>query len=350
MAFTSEELTIAGKTALDYYIKNKPEDQISQDRVWLNKVMKKKQSMPGGKQNVVVQLRYRNQDNFQWYNGRKIVTYNNRSTIEQASFPWRSAHDGFALDEDRLIQNGISVTDNKKSVHSNAELVQLTNLLNEQVEVLDAGFDEQMDLDLLRDGSSDTDAIEGLDHLIAIDPTTGTVGGINRATAANSYWRNNVELNLTTTTTTGNIIDKMETEWRNCTRNGGKPDYIMVGSDFLDGYRNFLLKSYGTINHSGGGMIKSEGGAETPTFKGVPMVWNPSFADADALDSPSQAWEKRCYFINSKYIMLKEIEGQGKISRKPPRPYDRYEHYWALTWKGALCMSRANAHAVMTIA
>ena len=39
------------------------------------------------------------------------------------------------------------MTDNKKSVHSNAEVVQLTNLLNEQIEVLDAGFDEQMDLE-----------------------------------------------------------------------------------------------------------------------------------------------------------------------------------------------------------
>ena len=34
MPFTTEELSIAGKTALDYYLKNKPVDQISQERVW----------------------------------------------------------------------------------------------------------------------------------------------------------------------------------------------------------------------------------------------------------------------------------------------------------------------------
>ena len=347
MPFTTEEISIAGKTSLDYYLKNKPVDQIVQDRPWLSKLMSSKQTMPGAKENAVVQLRYRYQNNFSFFNGRKVVTYNNRSTIEQATFPWRSAHDGFALDEDRLIQNGISVTDNKKAVHADAEVIQLTNLLNEQTSVLDEGFDEQFDQYLLKDGSGSTDDIQGLDYLVAIDPTTGTVGGIDRSVAANSWWRNNVNLGLTTTTTTGTIIDKMETTWRACTRNGGRPNYIMCGSDFLDGYRNFLLKTYGTIYIDNGSQFTPEGGSTGMKFKGVPMIWNPTFDD---LSSYSATFPKRCYFLNMKYIQLKEIEGQGKISRRPPRPYDRYEHYWGLTWRGAMCMTRANAHAVLTIA
>jgi|TARA_R110002167_G_scaffold107601_3_gene275127 hypothetical protein len=346
MPFTADQLAIAGKTSLEYYLKNKSSDQIAQERPWLKELMKSKGSMPGGKENAVVQLRYRYQSNFQFFNGRQQVTYNNRSTIEQASFPWRSAHDGFAIEEDRLIQNGISLLDDKKAaVNSGAERLMLQNLFQEQIEVMDLGFDEQFDQKLLLDGSGGTNDIDGLDHLVASDPTTGTVGGIDRSVAANSWWRNNVQSGLTTTTTTGTIIDKMEIAWRDCTKNGGRPNFIMAGSDFIDGYRNFMLKTYGRVNYSSGDQFVVEGGTEMLKFKGVPVIWNPTFDDL-AVASPT--WPKRCYFINSRYMQLKEI--QGKISRKPPRPYDRYEHYFGMTWRGALCMTRANAHAVLSIA
>ena len=221
----------------------------------------------------------------------------------------------------------------------------LENLFKEQIEVMDLGFNEQFDQKLLADGSGSTDDIEGLDHLVATDPTTGTVGGIDRSVAANSWWRNNIQSGLTTTTTTGTIIDKMEIAWRDCTKNGGRPDYIMAGSDFIDGYRNFMLKTYGRVNYSSGDQLVVEGGTESLRFKGVPVVWNPTFDD---MATASPTWPKRCYFINTRYMQLKEI--QGKISRKPPRPYDRYEHYFGMTWRGALCMTRANAHAVLSIA
>ena len=343
MPFTVDQLSTAGKTALEFHLKNKAEDQIGHERPWLKQMMKTKGSMPGGKENAVVQLRYRYQSNFQFFNGRQQVSYNNRSTIEQASFPWRSAHDGFAIEEDRLIQNGITLLDDKKPVqNSQAERVQLQNLFQEQIEVMDLGFDEQFDQKLLMDGSGGTDDIEGLDHLVATDPTTGTVGGIDRSVAGNSWWRNNFSLGLTTTATTGTIIDKMEIEWRNCIKNGGRPNYIQVGADFYDGYRNFLLKTYGQVNYSAGDQMSVEGGTEVVRFKGVPMVWNPTFDDLGG------TWAKRCYFINTRFMQMKEI--QGKISRKPPRPYDRYEHYFGMTWRGALVMTRANAHAVLAIA
>ena len=47
-----------------------------------------------------------------------------------------------------------TVTDNKKAVHSDAEVLQLTNLLNEQTSVLDEGFDEQFDQFLAVNGRS----------------------------------------------------------------------------------------------------------------------------------------------------------------------------------------------------
>lgn len=142
MPFTSQEIQDAGKIGLDYYVRNNPIDQIDVDRPVLQFFMSSKKSAPGAKQFIVEQLRYRYQSNFQWFSGSQVVTYNKRQTIEQAMFAWRSAHDGFAIDEDRLAQNGIKISEDSSatSTASGAEKIQLTNLIEEQSEVLRLGF------------------------------------------------------------------------------------------------------------------------------------------------------------------------------------------------------------------
>lgn len=354
MPFTAQEIIDAGKIGLDFYLKNKPVDQIATERPLAKAMQGKKQSAPGGKQYITEQLRKSYDSNFQWFNGSQVVTYNRRQTIEQAQYQWRAAHDGFALDEDRLAQNGIIVTDSQspKSA-SDAEKLQLTNLIEEQAEVLRLGFEEKFDQALHLDGSQSSDAIVGLEGLVALAPTSGVVGTIDRAVSANAYWRNQVSTGLTVATTTGDILDKMETVWRQCTRNGGRPDLILVGSTFLDGFRNFMLKTYGRIDFQGVGFGKRvDAGTETDmlTFHGVPMTWDPVFQDLDTIYGPGTPWEKRCYFLNSKHLKLRPLEGHDMITRKPPRAYDKYEYYWGLTWRGAVTMNRANAHAVLTVA
>lgn len=351
MPFSAQEIVDAGKIGLDYYLASDPVDQIKLERPLLKALMGKKKTAPGAKQYVVEQLRVRYQSNFQWFNGSAIVTYNRRQTIEQANYAWRSCHDGFALDEDRLAQNGIIVTDEKGPTNaSDAEKLQLTNLIQEQAEVLKLGFDEQFSYQLHVDGTQSTDAIAGLDALVSTTPTTGTVGGIDRSVAANAYWRNNVSLGLTTTTSTGTILNGMEVMYRQCMRNGGRPDVMIAGSTFIDGYRNFVLNTFGRIDFGPANKKRIEGGTEVLLFQGTEVQWSPEFAELDARYAPSTLWEKRLYMLNSMNITLRPLQGHDKISRKPPRAYDRYEYYWALTWRGALTMNRANSHGVASVA
>jgi hypothetical protein len=349
MPFTSQEITDAGKIGLDFYLKNEPVDQVSVERPLFKFLSGKKQTAPGAKQYIVEQLRYRFQSNFQWFNGSQVVTYNRRTSVEQASYAWRAAHDGFALDEDRLIQNGISVNDDGPGGNaSDAERIQLTNLLKEQMEILRLGFQEKFSHAMHLDGTQSADAITGLDAMVSLTPTTGTVGGLNRADADKVYWRNYAQTGVTSTTTTGNILDYMETGWRACVRNGGKPDFIEAGSTFIDGFRNFMFKSFGRLDYEGVSERTIEGGTKMLTFHGVTIMWNPEFSDLDAIYAPATPWEKRCYMINSRHMKLRPIDGQDMITRKPPRAYDKYEYYWGLTWRGAMSMNRSNAQAVIS--
>ncbi len=348
MPFTSEQLAYAGKAAIDYFQKNDPIDQVNVERPLLKMLMGKKREYAGGLQYVVEQLRTSNDSNFQSYFGDSQVTFNRKRTLDQAKFSWGSFHDGFGLDEDELAQNGISMTDDKNVVPTDAEKVQLTNLLQENTETLKLGFQEGFDLMLHRDGTQSTTDIAGLDLLVAIDPTTSTlVGTINQNT--NTFWRNNVSLDIAE----ADLLDEMERIWRECTRFGGsQPDFILVGGSFLDAYRRASGQTINRQIHGAGnekGGVSLDGSVTKVYFKGVELVWDPVFDVLDTLDAPAQAWAKRCYFLNSKFMSLRPIKNHWMVSRKPPRVYDRYTHFWALTAKAAMTISKRNAMAVLTI-
>jgi hypothetical protein len=85
-------------------------------------------------------------------------------------------------------------------------------------------------------------------------------------------------------------------------------------------------------------------------FKGVELIWDPVFDLLDTLDTPTILWADRCYFLNMRFIKLRPIKGHWMVSRRPPRVYDRYVHYWALTSKAALTTRKRNAHAVLALA
>lgn len=351
MPFTSQEIIEAGKAGLDFYLAENPVDQVALERPIMKALQGKKKAAPGAKQFIVEQLRKGYQSNFQWFNGSAIVTYNQRQSLEQANYAWRSCHDGLALNEDRLAQNGIIIDDDKAATSaSDAEKLQLTNLFTEQMEILRLGFQEQFSYALHLDGTQSTDALTGLDGLVSLAPTTGVVGGIDRSVSGNAYWRNNVSTGLTTTTSTGTILNQMEVQFRQCARNGGRPDLIVAGSTYIDGYRNFVLNTFGRMDFGPSNTKKVEGGTSVLTFQGIEVQWSPEFQELDARFAPATPWEKRCYMLNSAHITLRPLQGQDMKTRKPPRAYDRYEYYWGLTWRGALTMCRSNAHAVLALA
>lgn len=349
MAFNTEQLAYAGKHVIDYFLKNDPIDQINTERPLLKKLLGAKKPYAGGLQYVVEQLRYANDSNFQSYFGDQQVSYNRKRTLNQAKFTWGSFHDGFGLNEDELVQNGITLTDDRSATPTDAEKVQLTNLLNENMETLKLGFEENFDLMLHRDGTASATDIPGLDHLISTAPTSSsTVGTLNQQTYA--WWRNYADIGISTATA-GNLVDRMEIAWRECMRYGGsKPDFILVGSDFLDAYRRDASDTVNRrLSTSGRGNTAVDASVDGVYFKGVELVWDPVFDTLDAEDAPAIEWAKRCYFVNTKHVSLRPIKGHWMTPRKPPRVYDRYVHYWALTSKAALTTNKRNAHAVLSI-
>ncbi len=348
MPISAPDLAYLGKVSLDEYMRNTPVDQIGVEHPLLKKLMSKRKLFLGAKQNIVVNIRKSYDSNFAWAYGEAAVSFNKRKTTDQAAFPWRRAVDGFYIDHDMLFGNGIKVREGDRGQFKLEynEKVQLLNLLDEQMEAFKLGFMEKLDLELHRDGTSSTDAVTGLDGLIAVAPATGVVGGLDRATA--TYWRNNAQTAIASGTA-GALADAMEAQWRKCIRNGGSPDFILAGSAFIDAYRKTVTLTQNTDAGTPKTIDVGVGsGTETGLFyKKVPIVWDPNFETLDGLDAPAVAWEKRCYFLNTKHIDLRD-DDMDIVT--PTRPHNILALYQMINLRLALVVKRMNAHSVLAIA
>lgn len=349
MAISSEDLTRLGKSSLDLYLRNEPVDQIAQERPLLEMLLKGKKPFGGAKQNVVEQIRKDYGSNFAWAYGEAKVNFQKRDTLEQAQFPWRRCVDSVYISYDELFSNGINVREGEKGAYrlETSEKVQLTNLLNETNHVLLEGFLKSLDKEMHRDGTASADALVGLDALIALDPTKGTLGGIDRAKAA--YWRNYADKTLAA----ADMLGKMEKAWRSCFMHGGSPDYILAGADFIDAYAKAVPV---TRNADSGRPVKLDGGIGEGTrtglfFKGKEIVWDPTFEDLDAAAgsavSGTPRWSKRCYFMNSKHITWRD-DGYDIVT--PVRPHDTLCLYMMVNMRAAISINRPNSCAVLALA
>lgn len=349
MPISNSDLQELAKVSLDEYLRNMPVDQIATERPLLKKLMSGRKSFLGARQNVVENIRKSYGSNFAWAYGEDAVSFNKRNTTEQAAFPWRRAVDGLYIDYDRLFGAGIKVREGERGAFKleQNEKVQLLNLLDEQMEALKEGFMAKLDLELHRDGTSDADAIAGLDALISTAPTAGVIGGLDRGTA--TYWRNHAETGIVSSTA-GLLAERMEAGWRKNIKNGGSPDYILAGGKFIDAYRKYGVT---VTNNAEAGKVKTldagtGSGVNTGLyFKGVEIIWDPQFEELDALESPAVEWEKRCYFLNSKHLKYRD-DDMDIVT--PVRPHDTLAMYAMVNLRAALSLSRSNAHSVLSIA
>ena len=349
MPISAPDLATVTVAALDNYMRNRPVDQIGTERPLIKKLMNGRKKLMPARQYSVSQVRETYNSNFAWSFGETARTFNKRSTMAQAQFPWRVALDGLYLPWDMLFAAGIRVdpdpaSKGKLQLEANEKVI-LANILEEHMQALELGFIEKLDVELHRDGSSGADAIVGLDALISRTPATGTVGGLDAATK--TYWRNG----FAGAVSPANLRATMEAQWRNCIRTGGTPDFILAGSTFVDTYAAALTLTQNTE----AGKPKTvdigtgEGSNTGLYFKGVPIIWDPVFSVLDALEAPLAAnlWEKRAYFINTKHL---KYEDDGMDVYNPTPPHNVRATYASLDVRCAMKTDKRNAHALVIVA
>lgn len=164
-----------------------------------------------------------------WYDGAEILSTSDDDVMTSANFAWK--------------QHYALITMNGKEIVQNAGKARMHSLIDGKLAAADAKMQNGIGSALFfANTESGGKAIGGLQHLIADDPTTGTVGGINSATATNSWWRNYVfdfSVNLLTPGSS-TILTALNTSFLNTNRGTEKVDLVLGGNTYFGYFEGAL--------------------------------------------------------------------------------------------------------------
>ncbi len=114
-----------------------------------------------------------------WFSGSEVLSTADGDALTSANFAWKQH---YAL----ITMNGLEITQNKGKA-------KMHSLIDGKLAAADAKMQNGIGAALFFANTEfGGKAIGGLQHLIADDPTTGIVGGIDSSVATNTWWRNYV--------------------------------------------------------------------------------------------------------------------------------------------------------------
>lgn len=367
MPLTAGQLAYIATAALDFYVnKGDAFQQQLQARPLVSIMDKNATTFPGGKENltVFVQGAYGaggTNDSLAGYTADDTVTFFNPTNLDKLEFVWREHHIGLSLTHTELKHDGISVTDENgnTSKHSEREKTALINMWDNKLFDFGERYARSLNDLLWGDGTGDAKALHGIQHFIVADPTTGTVGGMDRSVAANKYIRNRartaayqaaVDLDATkaghggdaitsNTANGGALLQELQKEYLQLRRYGGRPDVFLAGSDFIDAYQK-EVRANGSYSESGF-KGRQDGHMGPILWDGTPIQYDPSLDDLDL--------SKRAYWFDSRHIRLGKMQGEWKRVHKPARPHDKFVLYRSITSTGQMYARQLNSALVVDI-
>jgi hypothetical protein len=350
MAFTQAELDNIANAALDYYIdKGNVYSQSLQDKPLLKAMDSASKSFPGGKGDLSVAVKGNYTTTVAGYTHNDTVTYANPANIERANYSWKEHHAGISLTLTELKKDGISVTDSTTSSgtsnHSGRDRTVLVNLFQDKLDDMMEGYSRGMNNFLYGDGTSDANAIAGIQTLILDDPTVAstTVGGLS--TVSNTWWRNRTNVAIANTATGQELIETLHSEMRQLKRYGGRPNIAVCGSAFLDRLADELRRNG---NYSQTGFARGQNIAMGEiSYNGLTFQYDPTLDD---LTITGKDPSKRCYIIDSSKLCMYYMDGEKMKRHSPARPADQYVMYRAMTTTAVLAATQLNCHGVYEIA
>ena len=200
---------------------------------------------------------------------------------------------------------------------------QVVNLLKAKLKQLDISFKEEVNRQLLSDGTGfSSKSIGGLGLLVGIGGGD-TVGGIDASDAANAWWDPQIidfDTSYTTFTTaaapTFHGLQAMRDMYTRCIRNDDKAGMIIGSDDFVNAYEAIAEGDKLRVTDRG----LADLGFDNVAFKGVPVVWDAFMDSDDTANSPYAGSnttghgpaddEHRIYFLNLNYLNF--VIGEGK--------------------------------------
>ncbi len=264
-----------------------------------------------GGDKILQELSFAENSNAGFYSGYDILPVGTSDVISAAEFDIKQAAVPVVISGLEMLQN------------SGKE--RMIDLMESRLTVAEATLANLISDGIYSDGTgAGGKEIDGLNAAIPLDPTSGTYGGIDRATW--TFWRNKF-VNQTNTNT---IQADWNGLWAQCTRGSDRPDLILVDNVVWEAYMASLqaLQRFTT---------PTVGNLGFPTIK---------FVDADVcLDGGIGGFcpAGTGFFINSKYMHYRPHANRNMVPLSPNRRYatNQDAEVQILAWAGNMTCSGA---------
>ncbi len=265
------------------------------------------------------------------YTGSETLTITEDTVFDAFEYNWKQTAGAVRFNGLEEVQNG-----GKHGV---------IKLLKARLKNLERSIRNSVHGDCYSDGTADAGKqLGGLDLLIAEDPTTGTVGGINRATAGNEYARNQVLDNdaagAGSATTSSNIEARMRSLMTPTYRAGDTNRLWLLGNTYWEA---FLEAATGRQRYVDKELAKI--GFDNYVLDGVTVCLGGGFKSASS-GATSLAATKG-YLVNADYLKLRVAAGRyfAPLDSRPITDADSEVHY--LAFCGNMTCSNFGLQAVM---
>lgn len=230
----------------------------------------------------------------------------------------------------KITAGTVTMTD--LELKQNAGKERIIDLLKGKFDVLEASIKNEIATQIYSDGTGNgSKDIGGLQLLLADDPTTGTVGGINRANY--SFWRNQLwDFSVESVTASATTIQNaMNTLYLRCqTQTGELPD-VIAADDVYFGYYEDSLQTIQRLSDPKLGQL----GFSTIKYKNADVFYDPN--------CPAS----HMYFINTNFMFLKYLGKDLFEAMETTRPVNQAVYVTPLVFTGNMTISNARTQGVM---
>ena len=197
-------------------------DNVSKGNALLTYTKRKGNWKAAEGRSIIQELDFAENGTFMFYTGSEVLNISDQEVLTAADFDWKQASTAVKI-------NGLEMD------VQNVGRAQKIDLLEGRITNAERTMKNKITESMYSDGTgSSGKEIGGLELLVADDPTTGTVGGINRATYTN--WRNSLyDFSTESVTASATTIQSaMNTLWLRTSRGTDTPDLILSDAVYFN--------------------------------------------------------------------------------------------------------------------
>jgi hypothetical protein len=234
-----------------------------------------------GGHKIIEPIQFAQNGNGGWYSGYDQLPVGPQEILTEAEFAWKQ----LAVP---VVASGLET-----DVQNTGEEA-LHDLLEERITNAEYTAANLTATSFFSDGTGSAGKeITGVKAMLSATPTTGTYGGINRATSTNTWWRNkftDTGANPSSTTIQG----LMNTMWYSLVRGADKPDLILVDDDVMGAYEA-SVQTLQRFSDPGEAAL----GFSTMKYKTASIVMDGNCTD------------KTAYFLNTKFMRMRVAKNRN---------------------------------------